>query len=228
MKIIQKSSGLPYAAMRISVYILLSLLTFCNQLLWKHEMLATALRVIIYVMLYYKSIKMLYIYNKAAKKEYPSAIKSEFNERYKGYRTQIILWWTGMAVVCGAVKFVWDLDYNYYFSLAFLLLAVDLIFVHSICLLQVFSDPKAKVVKCCCGCPIRGWDLVMVNTPFLFAYNTDNVGENLLTLIAIILSIFTFVYWERYKYFLVEVRRKCDNFCDLKICIENRKNNIKH
>lgn len=228
MKIIQKSPGLPYALMRISVYIVLSVLTFCNQLLWKHEMLATILRGVIYVMLYYKSIKMLYIYNKAAKKEYPVANKKEFNERYKGYLTQIILWWSGMAVVCGAAKYIWNVNYNFYFSLAFLLLAVDLIFVHSVCLLQVFSDPKGKVVKCCCGCPIRGWDLVMVNTPFLFAYNTDNVGENLLTLIAIILSICTFVYWEKYKYFLVEVRRKCDKFCDLKICIENRKNNNKH
>lgn len=224
MKIIQRSSDLPYAIIRISVYILLSILTFCNQLILKHEILATILRITIYVMLYYKSIKMLYIYNKAAKKEYPSAIKTEFKERYRWYRTQIILWWAGLAVLCGAAKYIWHIDYNYYFSLSFLLLAVDLIFVHSVCLLQVFSDPKAKVVKCCCGCPVRGWDLVMVNTPFLFAFNTDVVWENFFTLAAIVFSIYTFVYWERYKYFMVEVRNKCKTFCDLKICIENRKN----
>lgn len=225
MKIIQQSPGLHHAIAKISTYILLSLLTFINQFFWKIEVLSIILRMIMYGILYYKSIKMLYIYHKAHKKTYPSAVKTEFKERYKWYRTQIILWWAAFAVLCGVSKCVWNLNYNFYFSLAFFLMAVDLIFVHTVCLLQIFSDPKGKVVKCCCGCPVRGWDLVMVVTPFLFAYNTDFILENILTLLTIILSTIVFVYWERYKYFLVEVRKKCNTFCDLKICIENRKNN---
>lgn len=224
MKIIQQSPLLHHAIARISFYIIFALLIFTNQLLWKQEVLSIVFRIVLYVILYYKSIKMLYIYYKAAKKEYPAAIKEEFAKRYRGYRIQIILWWAGFAVVCGAVKYIWSLNYNYYFGLAFILLAVDLIFVHSVCLLQIFSDPKGKVVKCCCGCPVRGWDLPMVCTAFLFAFNTDYLYENVFTIVAIILSIASITYWERYKYFLVEVRSKCKVFCDLKICIENRKN----
>lgn len=204
----------------VMFYGALSVLTFANEVLWKHEFLAVCCRVVLYMILFYKGIVIWYRYYKTASKGYVEIEKKAFRKKYRGFRTKVSLWWIAFAVICGVAKHIWMLSCNFYFALAFCLLAVDLIFVKTICLLQLFSDPKAKVVKCCCGCPLRGWDLLMINTPLIFAFRLDNLFEDILTVIAIFLGVVSFIYWEKYKYILVEDRSKCQSCCELKLCRE--------
>lgn len=211
----------------ICLYILFFALVVCNQILWNIKIVESLLRIVLYGILLFKGIGIIYRYSKAINKQ-PGAKqvfvddKKKFTQKYRWFRLQVSLWWIAFTIICGIVKYIWNTDYNYYFGLSFLLLAVDLIFVNYTCLLQIFSDPKAKVVKCCCGCPVRGWDLLMINTPLLFAGNTDVPSENIFTIIAIILAVISFMYWEKNKYTLVEIREKCARSCDLKMCVEYR------
>lgn len=206
----------------ISFYMVLCILMYLNEKFWEHESIAIICRIILYAILFFKGIKILQRYSRSAKKSLVPAGKTEFASKYRGFRISISFWWIAFIVLCGVVKYIWTVNYNYFFSLSFLLLATDLIFVNYACLLKIFSDPKGKVVTCCCGCPVRGWDLLMINTPLLFAYNTDVPLENIFTGIAMILAISSFFAWEKYKYILVEVRTRCKKSCNLKLCIENR------
>lgn len=222
MKYLQKITGLFHFKFCTSFYLVFSILTIMNIIYFKVECLFVIMRVILYCILCYKGVKILHRYGMASKKNNPVAVKKEFRVQYRWFRTQVALWWIAFIVICGMVKHIWKLDYNYFFFLSFFLLALDLIFVNVVCLLKVFSDPKAKVVKCCCGCPVRGWDLLMINTPLLFAYNTDIRAENLLTVLVMILAIASFIRWEQSKYYLVEIRNKCKKSCELQLCVENR------
>lgn len=205
-----------------SFYLLFCVIIVGNEMFWKQEYLSVLCRYVIYVILVYKGVKILGRYYKASKKDYLETPKQEFRNKFRWFRIQVSLWWIAFTIICGVVKFVWNIHYNYYFGLSFLLLATDLLFVNETCLLQIFSDPKAKVVKCCCGCPVRGWDLLMINTPLLFAFNPDRIFENICTICVLILAVISFICWEQSKYILVENKEKCQKSCELRMCIENR------
>lgn len=174
----------------------------------------------LYSILFYKSVEILQKYQKINKTAYKKIAKKEFSFKYSSFRLKVFLFWSAFIILCFIAKFWLKIDHNYFYSCTFFFLLLDRLFVNEGCLLRKFSDAK-KTVICCCGCPCRGWDLLMINTPLMFALNNRYAFENIFIWISSILAVISFVSWEKRKYILVVVRKKCLKPCDLSLCREN-------
>lgn len=176
---------------------------------------------VLFFILTYKGIHILIRYKKTETK-YPKQQKQEFNKKYTQFRIRVALFWLAFIALCILGKFVFHLMSWCYFCCTYVFLITDRLFINVGCLLQNFSDPKKKVVICCCGCPCRGWDLLMINTPLLFALNCHELIQNIFIIISTILAVVTMIFWEKGKYHLVEVRKKCKKPCNLSLCREHK------
>ncbi|MFI3212345.1 MAG: hypothetical protein R3Y24_03300 [Eubacteriales bacterium] len=212
-------TGLKYY---IWVYILGTIFTFINYMFVQSIYISNILLCVLFSILCYKGISICIHYKQARQKNYFSFGRKEFSEKYKGFRIKVLLFWIAFILLCMIGKFVIQLRYQYFYSCTYFFLLLDRVFVNMGCLLQKFSDPRGKVVLCCCGCPCRGWDLLMIHTPLLFALNSENIIENILIGISSVLAVISMVQWEKEKYSLVEVRKKCANTCNLSLCREHR------
>lgn len=204
------------------IYIIGTILTLVSSLVIQNANLLYGCLFVLYCILFYKGVHILYCYKKAKEKAYQSFDKKKFSETYNIFRLKVALFWLAFIVLCIIGKFVIKIDYHYFYICTYFFLALDRVFVNVGCLLQMCSDPSRKIVKCCCGCPCRGWDLLMIHTPLLFALNNQNMIENLFIILSSILAVLTIIGWEKEKYFLVEVRKKCVKTCDLNLCREHK------
>lgn len=202
------------------VYILGTALTFVNAMFLQSRAIAISALVLLYSILFYKGIHILRCYKKTADK-HENTNKGEFNKTYRLFRIRVALFWLAFIALCLVGKFVFLLERAYFYSCTFFFLFVDRYFVNAVCLLQKFSDPKGIMVLCCCGCPCRGWDLMMINTPLLFALTHDALAENIFILLCATLAVLSLICWETQKYKLVEIKEKCQKPCDLKYCREH-------
>lgn len=202
-------------------YFVLAMIVGVNAVFFSLELVTRLGRGILLGILLYREVKMLHSYRGISTHSEKEIEKSNFTEKYRPYRVKVLLIWILFAVLCIGMELAMKVATDIYFAIALLFFFLDLLFINTICPLQVLSDPKKKAVTCCCGCPCRGWDILMINTPLFFAVNSDYIYENVITMIAIILGIVTFVQWERRKYVLVVDRKvKCAHSCNLSRCIE--------
>ncbi len=205
----------------IWVYILGTALTLANGLFWHSELLFHLSLTLLYCILFYKGVHILLCYSKTAKIQ-PTLSRVIFHKTYRTFRLRVALFWLAFIGLCILGKYVLHVATQYFYSCTFFFLFLDRIFVNKLCLLQKFCDPKGAIVPCCCGCPCRGWDLMMIHTPLLFALKLSWSLESLLVILSSILALFSLVQWEIQKYHLVELRKKCAKPCDLKLCMEHR------
>lgn len=202
------------------VYIAGIIITFLNCMFIHSVQLMKVCLVVLYCILFYKGIEILRRYKKVGKKAYQKIDKRIFDAKYRSFRIKVFLFLFAFIILCMIAKFVVKIDYNYFYSCTFFFLLLDRLFVNTGCLLRIFSDAK-NVVSCCCGCPCRGWDLIMIHTPLMFALNCQCVLENVLIVASSVLAFISFVCWERNKYILVETRERCEKACNLSLCREN-------
>ncbi len=213
-----KFRGYPYY---IVAYILGTVVTLVNALFLRSTLVFRVALVVLYSILLYKNIHILLRYEKTGGR-YKAEDRRSFGKTYRLFRIRVALFWLAFIGLCGLAKFVAHLDKVYFYGCTFFFLFLDRWFVNGICLLQKFSDPKGRTVLCCCSCPCRGWDLMMIHTPLLFALSPQGGLENGLILLSSTLAVFSLVQWETHKYQLVETRPKCAKSCDLKLCREHR------
>ncbi len=203
------------------IYLAGSALTLLASILLNNLLLAICL-VLMYSILFFKSLNILYLYRKTSKK-HQSIAKKIFDASYRVFRVRVALFWLAFSCLCALGKFVFEIGSHYFYWISFFFLFLDKFFVNVICLLQKFCDPKGTTVLCCCGCPCRGWDLLMIHTPLLFALSQYNPLQNVLIIISSFLALLSLIYWEIHKYHLVVIRPKCAKSCDLKLCREQQK-----
>lgn len=207
----------------IWVYILGAILMFANSMFWHNDPLFHLCLLVLHSILFYKGMHIFLCYRRTFNRyPCPEAERRVFTKTYHPFRVRVALFWLAFIVLCIIGKFVLHLERQYFYSCTFLFLFLDRYFVNVVCLLQKFCDPKGSTVLCCCGCPCRGWDLLMIHTPLLFALEFQWATEAIFNLLVSILALFSFLQWETQKYHLVEVRKKCTNACDLKFCKEHR------
>lgn len=202
------------------VYILGAGVTFVNALFLHNALLSTVSLVVLYGILFYKGIHILRCYRQT-NRQHASMDKAVFTKTYRVFRVRVALFWLAFIALCVTGKFIFHMARGYFYCCTFFFLFLDRWFVNVICLLQKLSDPRGTVVLCCCGCPCRGWDLMMIHTPLLFALEHQNMLENALILLSSALAVASFFCWETHKYHLVEVRKKCPVACDLQLCKEH-------
>ncbi len=203
------------------VYFILGIVVILNAVIFSDNLISRLGRGILLFILMYREFKILRSYNKIEFVSQSKLEKKEFDKRYRPYRVKVMAIWILFAVLCVAMEALMQVASDIYFSIAFIFFGLDLLFINKLCPLQVLSDPKKEVVVCCCGCPCRGWDILMINTPLFFAIKSDYLYEEILTVIAIIVGIITFIQWERGRYTLVVDKRvKCAKSCNLRQCIE--------
>lgn len=205
------------------VYIFGAILTFSNAMFINNKFLLISCLVIMYCILFFKGIHILKQYKKTRNTN-QSIPKKIFDTSYRIFRSRVALFWLAFIVLCYLGKFVFQISHQYFYCLTFFFLFLDKFFVNVVCLLQKFSDPTGKIVLCCCGCPCRGWDMMLIHTPLLFALNQDSLIQNLMIIISSILAVLSLIQWEIHKYHLVEIRPKCSYSCDLKLCREHQNN----
>lgn len=204
-------------------YLVLGIIVGVNAICESSEIVDRLGKLLLLGILFYREIKMLCSYKKIPTRNERAIDKGEFVERYRPYRIKVMLIWILFGCLCVAVKLAIQISNGAYFAMAFIFFSLDLVFINHLCLLQVLSDTKKKAVTCCCGCPCRGWDILMINTPLFFAIKSEYMYEEILTIVAIILGFLTFIQWERKKYVLViDKKVKCAEHCNLSRCIEYR------
>lgn len=206
----------------IWIYVAGAVLTFANSMWIQSKFLFYPCLVVLYGILFYKGIAIFMHYKNARLRNYCSIDKKEFSDKYRWFRIKVALFWLAFIILCLVGRLVFEIDYQYFYSCTYFFLALDRWFVNEGCLLRKFSDFKNKTVKCCCGCPCRGWDLSMIHTPLLFAISAQSIAEDVLICVSSILAVISLINWERAKYRLVEVRAKCPKVCNLSLCRENR------
>ncbi|WP_317855544.1 hypothetical protein [Chakrabartyella piscis] len=204
------------------VYVMGTICTFVNGMWLHNTQLFYLSLVVLYCILFYKGIHRIISYQKAEEKNYPSVTKKEFAKKYQPFRIKVFLFWLAFIVLCTVGKFVAQIEHWYFYSCTFFFLFLDRFFVNVYCLLRKFSDPKGEDVICCCGCPCRGWDLLMIHTPLLFALEPQMILENRVIYISSGIAFLSILYWEKSKYALVEVKKMCAKACNLSLCRENR------
>lgn len=201
------------------VYLLGVMLTLTNAIFLHSAVLLVGSLVGLYCILFYKGVHILKLY-RSHDNGHESIPRKLFDKSYRVFRVRVALFWLAFIGLCVLSKFVFHLGCQYFYSCTFFFLFVDKFFVNKICLLQKFSDPTGTMVLCCCGCPCRGWDLMLIHTPLLFALSAQSLLQNSLILFSSIFAVLSFILWEIHKYHLVEVRQKCAIPCDLKLCRE--------
>ncbi len=206
----------------IWVYLLGTILILLNCVIGSNMYVYYACLGVLYCILFYKGIHILFCYKQTEMLQYQASNKSDFHEKYVGFRIKVLAFWLAFVGLCILGKFVVKMDHQYFYGCTFFFLLLDRWFVNEGCLLQKFSDPQKEVVLCCCGCPCRGWDLLMIHTPLLFAINHQSSVENLLICLSSLLAVISILCWEKEKYKLVEVREKCVKSCDLNLCREHK------
>lgn len=205
----------------IWVYVLGTALTLGNGLFLQNALLTHLSLALLYGILFYKGVYILLRYQKTANCHQPMD-RGAFSKTYHRFRLRVVLFWLAFIALCFLGKFIFLVERIYFYSCTFFFLFLDRWFVNAVCLLQKFSDPKGLVVLCCCGCPCRGWDLMMIHTPLLFALQMQGGVENILILLSSLLAVLSLVCWEMQKYHLVELKPKCPTACDLKLCREHQ------
>lgn len=204
------------------VYLMGSILVLVNGVLLQNMYITNFYLTLLFCILFYKSVHILIRYQKVEAKAYPRIEQTEFIKKYKTFRIRVLLFWLAFVVLCVVGKFVAQIEHWYFYCCTYFFLLLDRLFVNVVCLLRKFSDHKGEVVLCCCGCPCRGWDLMMIHTPLLFALQKQGGVENILICLASILAVISIICWEKKKYSLVEIKRKCKKSCDLQLCRENK------
>ncbi|MFI3169450.1 MAG: hypothetical protein R3Y06_05875 [Faecalibacterium sp.] len=204
------------------IYALGAVLTLVNGLLLQNKYISKICLFVLYLILFYKSVQILIHYNRTEKKQYQSIDKKQFANRYSPFRLRVLLFWLAFAALCVVAKFAMALEYHYFYSCTYFFLLLDRLFINVGCPLRFFSDPQKETVLCCCGCPCRGWDLLMIHTPLLFALHAQALVQNSVIMLSSALAAISFLCWENAKYRLVENRKKCPTSCNLSLCKENR------
>ncbi len=204
------------------VYLIGAVLSLANGLFFQNKTTASACLLLLYCILFYKSAQVLIASRRAAAKAYPRAAAHDFAQKYNPFRLRVLLFWLAFALLCVIGKFVWQLESYYFYSCTFFFLLLDRWFINIKCLLRLFCDPRKKIVECCCGCPCRGWDLMMIHTPLLFALQYQAVLENAFVAVSSIIAAVSLVCWEKAKYSLVVVKAQCATPCNLSLCRENQ------
>lgn len=203
------------------VYLIGAVLTLVNGIWFQNAYLMYACLFLLYCILFYKSLHILVAYRQAANKGYQKVDAKAFAATYNPFRLRVSLFWLAFILLCFFSKFVLQLDDYYFYSGTFFFLLLDRWFINIKCLLRLFSDPKKKIVQCCCGCPCRGWDLMMIHTPLLFALEYQAVLENAFVAVSSIIAAVSLLCWEKAKYSLVVVKTQCATPCNLTLCREN-------
>lgn len=203
------------------VYIIGTVLTFVNCTFVQNVYVTRLSLLVLYGILSYKGIHILMRYRKIENK-FEKADKVAFGETYHPFRFRVAMFWLAFVVLCVLGKFVVKIDHRYFYCCTYFFLLLDRLFVNVGCLLRKFSDPKGDMVICCCGCPCRGWDLMMIHTPLLFALHQQGMMENTCICLSSVIAMISMVCWEKQKYSLVEVRKKCIKACNLTLCRENK------
>ncbi len=206
----------------IWVYVLGTGLTFVNTQFLHDSALSKFCLVVLYGILFYKGMHILRCYQQT-ETLHTSMDKEVFTKTYHVFRMRIALFWLAFVGLCFVGKFIFHIARGYFYCCTFFFLFLDRWFVNVICLLQKLSDPKGTMVLCCCGCPCRGWDLMMIHTPLLFALQNQGGIKNALILLSSMLAALSLLCWEIHKYHLVEVRQKCLTSCDLTLCREHHR-----
>ncbi len=203
------------------VYLTGAVLTFVNGVWLKNVYLAQACLFVLYCILFYKGVHILIAYRRTKQRAYQSIEKSLFAKTYRTFRLRVLGFWLAFAALCVVAKFVLKLNHDYFYCCTYFFLLLDRLFINVRCLLRTFCDPKSKVVLCCCGCPCRGWDLLMIHTPLLFALQYQAVLENALIATSSIVAAVSMFCWEKAKYSVVVAKKKCAGPCNLSLCREN-------
>lgn len=201
------------------IYAVGTVLTFVNYMFIRSQYLSDFCLFILFCILFYKSTHILMCYKKSEHK-YKKLDKRVFVAKYRQFRCRVASFWLAFVVLCILGKIFIQIEYYYFYSCTYFFLLIDRLFVNFGCLLQKFSNTKNKIVVCCCGCPCRGWDLMMIHTPLLFALNRQHVIECVLICASSALAVISMVYWESGKYHLVEEKPKCPKVCNLSKCRE--------
>lgn len=203
------------------IYFVLALIVGVNAIFFSNNHISRIGKGVLWLILIYREIKILHNYRTVSKANLESIDKPEFHKTYRPYRIKVMAIWLIFVGVCIAGKFIENLSADIYFCVALFFFFLDLAFINILCPLKLLSDPKKKAVTCCCGCPCRGWDILMINTPLFFAISSKYLYEEILTIIVILIGIVTFIQWERMKYVLVVNKKiKCAHSCNLSRCIE--------
>lgn len=203
------------------VYAVGTIVTLINCRFFQNTILFHLSLVVLYGILFYKGIHILHCY-RHSQHRYSPIDKADFAQTYRPFRIRVSLFWLAFIALCVVAKWVVSIDAAYFYSCTYFFLLLDRLFVNVGCLLQKFSDMHPKVIQCCCGCPCRGWDLMMIHTPLLFALQSQAIVENSLICLSSALAAIALYWWEKTKYSLVEVRGKCANACNLTLCREHR------
>lgn len=204
------------------VYMLGAVLTLINGIKLHNVSVSICSLVMLYGILLYKSIHILRCYKRTGS-VHPSMRRREFTKTYGLFRLRVALFWLAFIVLCLLGKLMFKINHHYFYGCTFFFLCLDRWFVNGICLLQKFSDPRGKTVICCCSCPCRGWDLMMIHTPLLFALEPQWSLENGMIILSSTLGLISLICWESNKFHLMDVRPKCPTSCDLKLCRERLK-----
>lgn len=192
-----------------------------NALFWQNNLCFNLCLILLYCIVFYKQIDILRCYRKT-KAIKTNVDKQSFDNTYHSFRVKVALFWIAFVVCCIIGKYLLHIKAQYFYSCTFFFLFLDKVFVNMTCLLKKLCDLKGTTVLCCCGCPCRGWDLLMIQTPLLFALDFSLSAYSFLIILSSILAIFTFIQWEKQRYSLVRVMPKCAKSCDLKLCLEYR------
>ncbi|MBR1737968.1 MAG: hypothetical protein IJ736_13320 [Firmicutes bacterium] len=155
----------------------------------------------------YKEIKEKYFSSKERKKD------------FMGYRTIIALYWLFFVICCVAANFVFYVDSISYLIGVYFLFALDIVFCTNYCFLNQLAYYLTKTkIKCCYGCPVRGWDMLMLTSPVLFLYNDVHIFSKIWIIISVALSIIAMAYWEKIKFYFISIiitHEGCDRICNI-------------
>ncbi len=129
---------------------------------------------------------------------------SPSQRKYLLYVRTVLCCWLGFLMVCFAVNHIFAPPPLLFLGGVFLLYALDIIFYSAFCFLNFLANQLfATNIRCCYLCPVRGWDLLMLNLPLLFLWQKTTVFIQVLLFCVFFLSLLGFLLWEYGKFFIL-------------------------
>ncbi len=141
---------------------------------------------------------------KQARLQYFASAPSQ--RSYILYVRFIMCVWLIFIIVCLLLNRLFAPPAFLFLGGVFLLYGLDIVFYSAFCFLNFFANRLFNTqIRCCYLCPVRGWDLLMINLPLLFIWPSCLPILKPLLLFVFILSIIGFLMWEYGKFFILPV-----------------------
>ncbi len=198
----------------LACYLVLSVLSFVAALAFEQvSLLLNVLLVLFCMVALVKLVRRIRNYGnilqkrrlktrKEARLQYFSSVSSQKNHVL--YVRVILCFWLVFLLGCFTANRVLEVPPFVFLAGIFFLYALDIVFYSAFCLLNYMANRLFRTeISCCYLCPVRGWDLLMLNLPLLFIWPHALPAVKPLLVFVLVLSVLGFFLWEYGKFFVL-------------------------